>query len=147
MCGVPPLWEQQSSPAHLAGGCDRNPLARLHPSTYLGIQIHTVLRVRPCNQGVIRLMDKILHYLKDPKLWELWYIPYYGSCRILSISRNLLFCRVWGYSEPRHRLLRAQAPSVDLNPTGDPMPCKSSGSANDPGDPHSRTSLIYVEST
>ena len=20
-------------------------------------------------------MDKILHYLKDPKLWELWYIP------------------------------------------------------------------------
>ena len=32
-------------------------------------------------------MDKILHYLEDPKLWELWYIPYYGSCRILSISR------------------------------------------------------------
>ena len=32
-------------------------------------------------------MDKILHYLKDPKLWELWYIPFYGSCRILSISR------------------------------------------------------------
>ena len=22
--------------------------------------------------------DDILHYLKDPKLWELWYIPYYG---------------------------------------------------------------------
>ena len=20
--------------------------------------------------------------LKDPKLWELWYSPYYGSCRI-----------------------------------------------------------------
>ena len=20
------------------------------------------------------------HYLKDPKLWELWYDPYYGSC-------------------------------------------------------------------
>ena len=38
--------------------------------------------------GLIRLMDKILHYLKDPKLWELWYIPYYGSCRILSINRN-----------------------------------------------------------
>ena len=33
-------------------------------------------------------MDKILHYLKDPKLWELWYIPYYGSCRILSINRR-----------------------------------------------------------
>ena len=27
---------------------------------------------------VLRLMDKILHYLKDPKLWELRYIPYYG---------------------------------------------------------------------
>ena len=26
----------------------------------------------------LRLMDKILHDLKDPKLWELWYIPYYG---------------------------------------------------------------------
>ena len=32
--------------------------------------------------GVLRLMDKILHDPKDPKLWELWYIPYYGSCRI-----------------------------------------------------------------
>ena len=35
---------------------------------------------------ILRLMDKILHDLKDPKLWELWYIPYYGSCRILSIN-------------------------------------------------------------
>ena len=34
-------------------------------------------------------MDKILHDPKDPKLWELWYIPYYGSCRILSINRIL----------------------------------------------------------
>ena len=33
-------------------------------------------------------MDKILHDPKDPKLWELWYIPYYGSCRILSINRK-----------------------------------------------------------
>ena len=31
-------------------------------------------------------MDKILHDAKDPKLWELWYIPYNGSCRILSIN-------------------------------------------------------------
>ena len=23
-------------------------------------------------------MIEILHYLKDPKLWELWYVPYYG---------------------------------------------------------------------
>ena len=36
---------------------------------------------------VLRLMDKILHYFKYPKLWELWYIPYDGSCRILSINR------------------------------------------------------------
>ena len=34
-------------------------------------------------------MDKILHDLKDSKLWELWYIAYYGSCRILSINRIL----------------------------------------------------------
>ena len=34
-------------------------------------------------------MDKILHDPKDPKLWELWYIPYYGSCRILSINRRI----------------------------------------------------------
>ena len=31
-------------------------------------------------------MDKILHDPKDPRLWEIWSIPYYGSCRILSIS-------------------------------------------------------------
>ena len=40
--------------------------------------------------GILRLMDKILHDLKDPKLWELWYIPYYGSCRILSMSRSTI---------------------------------------------------------
>ena len=33
------------------------------------------------------LMIEILHYLKDPKLWELWYIPYCGSCRISIINR------------------------------------------------------------
>ena len=27
---------------------------------------------------VVLLMLAILHYLKDPKLWELWYIPSYG---------------------------------------------------------------------
>ena len=32
-------------------------------------------------------MVKILHVPKDLKLWELWYIPYYGKCRILSINR------------------------------------------------------------
>ena len=39
---------------------------------------------------IILLMDKILHDLKDSKLWELWHIPYYGSCRILSINRTSL---------------------------------------------------------
>ena len=41
--------------------------------------------------SIIRLMDKILHDPKDPKLWELWYIPYYGSCRILSINRSSFY--------------------------------------------------------
>ena len=27
----------------------------------------------------LRLMIQILHYLSDPRLWELWYIPYYLS--------------------------------------------------------------------
>ena len=39
-------------------------------------------------------MDKILHDPKDPKLWELWYAPYYGSCRILSINRRVLII-IW----------------------------------------------------
>ena len=39
---------------------------------------------------VVLLMDKFLHDPKDPKLWELWSIPYYGSCRILSINRSCL---------------------------------------------------------
>ena len=30
------------------------------------------------NHPVIRWMDKILHDPKDPKLWEIWYIPYNG---------------------------------------------------------------------
>ena len=49
--------------------------------------------------GMIRLMVKILHDPKDPKLWELWYIPYYGSCRILSINRRIigLRFRVWAF--------------------------------------------------
>ena len=42
----------------------------------------------PHSGADIRLMDKILHDPTDPKLWELWYIPYYGSCRILSINRS-----------------------------------------------------------
>ena len=32
--------------------------------------------------------DIILHYLKDPKLWELRYLPYYGLCRMYIINRR-----------------------------------------------------------
>ena len=41
---------------------------------------------------VILLMDKILHDPKDSKLWELWYIPYNGECRILSINSSSYNC-------------------------------------------------------
>ena len=30
------------------------------------------------HENSILLMILILHYLKDPKLWELWYTPCYG---------------------------------------------------------------------
>ena len=33
---------------------------------------------RPWGFAKLLLMDKILHDPKDPKLWELWYIPYNG---------------------------------------------------------------------
>ena len=36
----------------------------------------TVIMMEMMMMLVIRLMDKILHDPKDPKLWELWYIPY-----------------------------------------------------------------------
>ena len=55
------------------------------------------------NTPVIRLMDKILHDPKDPKLWELWYIPYYGSCRILSINSS---------KEPEGGVFLNQVPTV-----------------------------------
>ena len=41
----------------------------------LGVAGESGSRHRP---EMVRLMDKILHDPKDPKLWELWYIPYYG---------------------------------------------------------------------
>ena len=37
---------------------------------------HTLLNFAGAT-GIL-LMDKILHDPKDPKLWELWYIPYNG---------------------------------------------------------------------
>ena len=36
------------------------------------------LGVQRCVIPILRLMDKSLHDPKDPKLWELWYIPYNG---------------------------------------------------------------------
>ena len=46
-------------------------------------------------------MDKILHDPKDPKLWELWYIPYNGQCRILPINRmteiKARYLETWGF--------------------------------------------------
>ena len=42
-------------------------------------------------------MIQILHYLKDPKLWELWYIPYYGHCTIYIINHE-----VWVVSRATH---------------------------------------------
>ena len=40
-------------------------------------------------------MIEILHYLKDPKLWELWYIPYYGPNNVGPV-RGLNSKRGWG---------------------------------------------------
>ena len=34
--------------------------------------------LQPMSEIELLLMVKILHYFKYPKLWELWYIPYYG---------------------------------------------------------------------
>ena len=36
-------------------------------------------------------MDKILHDLKDPKLWELWYIPYMGNAGFCPSAVLLIF--------------------------------------------------------
>ena len=30
------------------------------------------------SKEILLLMIEVLQYLKDPKLWELWYIPYHG---------------------------------------------------------------------
>ena len=38
---------------------------------------------------MILLMIYILLYLKAPELWELWYVPYYGLCRVYIIDHNV----------------------------------------------------------
>ena len=40
----------------------------------------------PKNPNLL-LMILIVHYLKDPKPWKLWYVPYDGQCRICIINR------------------------------------------------------------
>ena len=34
-------------------------------------------------------MIQILHYLKDPKLWELWHIPYLWVMQDYIINRSI----------------------------------------------------------
>ena len=64
----------------------------IHPKLFrIGVEdliLNMVSSESDCRCGVcrasgelhaaLRLMDKILHDPKDPKLWELWYIPYNG---------------------------------------------------------------------
>ena len=59
---------------------------------------------------VVRLMDKILHDPKDPKLWELWYIPYNGLCRIYIIHRS----SSCGYFDKMHQVLVIVRPQPRL---------------------------------
>ena len=57
------MWKSQSSRSDLAAG-KRSDIACM-PFMSSAVMI------------LILLMIDILHYLKDPKLWELWYIPDY----------------------------------------------------------------------
>ena len=80
----------------------RNPKPSTTNSHELKLMINTSLmlgyiaarnteRIRASSAGcaVLNTADDLnpWHYLKDPKLWELWYIPYYGKCRIHIINR------------------------------------------------------------
>ena len=57
-------------------------------------------------------MVKSLHDLKDPRLWYLRYIPYFGSCRILAISRSSEKCCALGSSDFTGRARIAKLRSV-----------------------------------
>ena len=77
----------------------------------------------------LRLMDKILHDPKDPKLWELWYIPYYGSCRILSINRITTITTILPFPTNQRKGFLANGPKAEVakasrqqNPTLKPKP-------------------------
>ena len=56
-----PIFQEDLESRHLEG------LPLENPSVVPGTKL-----------GVLLLMDNILHDPKDPKLWELWYIPYNG---------------------------------------------------------------------
>ena len=59
-------------------------------STSLGtLHTGTSQNQRPRNSQKLLLIVQILHDLKEPKLWELWYIPYSGQwqCRLHIINR------------------------------------------------------------
>ena len=70
----------------------------------------------------------ILHYLKDAKLWEIWYIPQYGYCRIyIYIIRR----RRPKSNEPKpakaprfikYNLMRTMHQQDDARPQFDPKP-------------------------
>ena len=61
--------------------------------------IPSALRLKPytgdaipsTNMPTLRLMDKILHDLKDPKLRELWYIPFMGNAGFCPSAVTHLF--------------------------------------------------------
>ena len=51
---------------------------------------------QPSTLNLIRVSHTVDEALpKDPKLWELWYIPYYGSCRIYIINSMIWSSRSW----------------------------------------------------
>ena len=43
-----------------------------------GVQAAVCPKEEQEQEECLLLMMYILHHLKDPKLWKLWYIPYYG---------------------------------------------------------------------
>ena len=56
---------------------------------------------------------KILHYLKDPKLREVWYVPYFGLCRIYifdCIPRTLQALNPWAPKPKFDVLLNPKPP-------------------------------------
>ena len=86
-------------------------------------------------------MDKILHDLKDSKLWELWHIPSYGSCRILSINRSVYF------GPKRHPVFRHVEPwgkRWELAPHNFKLPVRWGGGVRNESEPWFRNIKCYM---